>query len=117
MALVGSHVVKQWSNTQNVIALPSGEAEYYSMVKGGYVGIGLRSALADMRVAVKVAINTDASAAAGIAPRKGLGKVRDIEVNQLWLQDKVGKGETEVRTLMEAKTLQMLSQSMLKQRR
>ena len=50
MVLLGSHVVKQWSNAQNVIALPSGEAEYCSMVKGGSVGIGARSVLSDMGI-------------------------------------------------------------------
>ena len=39
---------------------------------------------------------TDASAAKGIASRRGLGKVRHIEVNQLWLQDKVNSGEIQV---------------------
>ena len=37
--------------------------------------------------------DTDASAAIGIGSRFGLGKVRDIEVNQLWLQDKLYIGE------------------------
>ena len=89
--------MKQWSTTQNVIALSSGEAEYYSMVKGGSVGLGIRSDLRDMGVNKSIRLSTDASAAKGIASRKGLGKVRHIEVNQLWLQDKVGKGEIEVR--------------------
>ena len=35
----------------------------------------------------------DSSAAKGIASRRGLGKVRHIEVHQLWLQDKVQKKE------------------------
>ena len=33
------------------------------------------------------------SAAKGIASRKGVGKVRHIEVHQLWVQDKVASGE------------------------
>ena len=40
-----------------------------------------------------IRMSTDASAAEGMASRKGLGKLRHIEVNQLWLQDKVGDGE------------------------
>ena len=44
----------------------------------------------------KIRIRTDASAAKGIAIRKGLGKVRHIEVNQLWLQDRVAAGEIEI---------------------
>ena len=40
---------------------------------------------------------TDSSAAKGMASRKGLGKVRHVEVNQLWVQEKVGSGEVELR--------------------
>ena len=36
---------------------------------------------------------TDASAAKGIASRRGIGKVRHIEVHQLWIQYTVAKGE------------------------
>ena len=45
---------------------------------------------------MKLRILTDASAAKGIASRRGLGKIRHIEVNQLWLQDKVSSGDIEV---------------------
>ena len=31
------------------------------------------------------------------ASRRGLGKIRHIEVHQLWVQDKVASGEVEVR--------------------
>ena len=36
-----------------------------------------------------IEIKSDASAAVGIGSRIGIGKVRHIEVNQLWLQEKV----------------------------
>ena len=38
-------------------------------------------------------IRTDASAAIGIANRIGIGKIRHIETNQLWLQQKVLEGK------------------------
>ena len=40
---------------------------------------------------------TDSSAAKGMASRRGLGKVRHVEVNQLWVQQKVGSGEIELK--------------------
>ena len=85
--------MKGWSTTQGVIALSSGEAEYYAMVKATSQAIGLRSLLGDMGVEMGIILKTDASAAKGIASRKGVGKVRHIEVNQLWLQDWVAKGD------------------------
>ena len=84
-------MIKTWSNTQSVVALSSGEAEYYGMVKGASLALGIRSMLSDLAVNLTIRLRTDATAAKGIAARRGLGKVRHIEVNQLWLQDKVQK--------------------------
>ena len=50
-----------------------------------------------MGIDVRIRVSTDASAAKGIASRRGLGKIRHIEVHQLWVQDKVASGEIEVR--------------------
>jgi hypothetical protein len=91
---IGDHVIKTWSNTQTTIALSSGEAEYYGMVKGAATALGVRSMLHDLGVEVQIRLRTDASAAKGIASRRGLGKIRHIEVNQLWLQQKLGQAGT-----------------------
>ena len=88
--MLGSHVVRNCSSTQKVIALSSGEAEYYGMVRGGAEALGTRSILADMEFFCKVRLSEDSSAAKGIADRTGLGKVRHIEVNQLWLYEQIG---------------------------
>ena len=37
---LGNHAIKTWSTTQAVIALSSGEAEYYGCVRGGAIGLG-----------------------------------------------------------------------------
>jgi hypothetical protein len=93
VAMFGNHMIKSWCSTQSIVSLSSGEAEYYGIVKGGSIGIGLRSMLEDFGVEVSIRINTDASAAKGIANRKGLGKVRHIAVNQLWIQDWISLGD------------------------
>ena len=94
--MMGKHVVKTWSTTQAVVALSSGEAEYYGLVRGGSLGLGVQAMLRELGVKKKLRLKTDASAAKGIASRKGLGKIRHLEVNQLWLQDKVASGEVEL---------------------
>jgi hypothetical protein len=71
---LGLHTVKSWSSTQAGVALSSGEAEYYGLVKGASQAIGLRSLLGDLGVDAEICVNTDASAAKGIASRRGLGK-------------------------------------------
>ena len=73
VAMIGGHMIKSWSTTQAVIALSSGEAEFYGIVKGSSIGIGLRSVLADLGVDSRIQVHTDASAAKGIAMRRGLG--------------------------------------------
>ena len=82
---VGSHVVKGWSTTQSVVALSSGEAEYYGMVRGAATGLGMKAVMKDLGLEARVRVKTDASAAYGIAHRLGLGKVRHLETCQLWL--------------------------------
>ena len=88
---LGGHTIRTWSTHQSVIALSSGEAEYYGMVKGASVGLGVRALMEDLgwEYSGSIELRTDASAAIGIANRVGVGKVRHIEVSQLWLQHKV----------------------------
>ena len=94
----GKHVIKSWSTNQAVVALSSGEAECYGLVKAASVALGIRCIGEDlgMRFLGKICIRADASAAIGIANRVGIGKVRHIEVNQLWLQEKVYEGKMEI---------------------
>ena len=91
--MLGNHIVKTWAATQNVIATSSGEAEYYAMTKAASQALGMKALMADLGFDLKIKISTDASAAQGIAARRGLGQVRHIEVGQLWLQEKVNKGQ------------------------
>ena len=45
---------------------------------------------------VKLRLKSDASVAIGIASGRGLGKIRHLEVSQLWLQQKVANGGLEL---------------------
>ena len=72
--------------------MSSGEAEYYGMVKGASNSLGVVAMLADMGVNLNINLNIDSGAAKGIASRRGLGKVRHIELCELWLQDQVARG-------------------------
>ena len=46
-SMLGSHCIMAWSATQAVMALSSGEAELYSMVKGATITMGLISLAGD----------------------------------------------------------------------
>jgi len=95
--MLGRHCLKSWSRTQGVIALSSGEAEYYGMVKGGSEALGMRALACDLGMSLSIELCSDASAAIGIASRRGVGKVRHIEVSQLWLQQRVANGDIVLR--------------------
>ena len=84
----GNHLIKAWSKTQTVVAKSSAEAELYSVVKGSCEGLGVSTLLRDLgEPAPKVRMHLDATAAKGIIERKGLSKVRHVEVDILWLQE------------------------------
>jgi len=94
--LWGSHLIKSWSKTQTVVALSSGEAECYGMVKGASEALGLQAMLKDFNADCNVNLKSDASAAVAIANRRGFGKVRHIEVCQLCLHYKVRRGDINI---------------------
>ncbi len=48
---------------------------------------------------MKVQVNADSSAARSIASRRGAGRVRHTGVRELWVQDRVAKGELSVVTV------------------
>ena len=91
--MIGQHCIKTWSSTQAIIALSSGEAEFYGIVKASSVGLGCKAMLKDMGFDVSIRVHTDAEAAKGIASRTGLGKTRHIAVHFLWVQEKVRNGD------------------------
>ena len=66
---MGGDVVKSWAKTQGSIALSSGEAEYYAMVKGAAEALGLRSLLEDLGVKAWIRLAVDSSAAKSMASR------------------------------------------------
>ena len=58
--------------------------------------MGIAGVLSDLGVNLRVAVSSDSSAAKGIANRRGIGKVRHIELSELWVQDQVAKGRITV---------------------
>ncbi|CAK0865787.1 unnamed protein product [Prorocentrum cordatum] len=96
VAMLGHHVIKHGSNLQSTVSLSSGESEYYALVKGGSVGLGLHSLFADWGLDLKVELASDSSAARGHVQRRGLGKMRHVQSRYLWIQERVGKGDLSI---------------------
>ena len=69
------------------------------MVKGASNALGLAGMLDNMNVVFKIRISTDSSAAKSIGSRRGLGKVRHIELAELWLQEQVARGKIQLQKI------------------
>ena len=51
---------------------------------------------ADLNMIKSLRIHSDATAAIGIARRRGLGKLRHLDVEDLWVQEKVRDKAVEI---------------------
>ena len=92
----GLHLIKHWSTTQTTVALSSAEAELTGICKGSAQGLGLQALVQDLRLGWTLRVATDAAAAVGICRRRGLGKIRHMATADLWVQDRIKKGDFEL---------------------
>ena len=58
--------------------------------------MGVLSFLKDFGLESSVTLRSDASAAIGITQRLGLGRVRHLAVGDLWIQQRVRRGDIDV---------------------
>ena len=84
--------MKSWSSTQAVVALSSGEAELYALVKASSEGLGFQSIARDLGWSMPIRVHIDSSAAKSASSRLGLGKLRHVDVKHLWIQESVAAG-------------------------
>ena len=98
----GSHLIKHWSTTQSTVALSSAEAELTGISKGAAQGLGLQSIARDLGIELALRIMSDATAAIGISRRRGLGKVRHLATADLWMQDRIRKGDFALEKILGA---------------
>ncbi len=95
--MLGSHLIKSWSSTQQAVALSSGEAEFYGVVKAAGMALGYMSLLEDLGVVLPVRVWTDSTATIGICGRQGLGRLRHVDTQCLWIQQRVRDSTIELR--------------------
>ena len=93
--MIGNHCIKTWSSTQGAVALSSAEAEFYAMIEAVIRGKGVVSIMTELGFNTndKTALFTDSSAAKSFVSRTGLGKMKHLEIRDLWLQREVGLGK------------------------
>ena len=89
VAMIGGHCVKHWAKTQTTVSLSSGESELHGICAGTAQGLGLQSIARDLGFEYKIRVHSDATAAIGIARRRGMGRIRHLDCSDLWIQEKV----------------------------
>ena len=57
--------------------------------------VGARTLLAELNQPVQLEILGDSTACSGTVHREGTGRIKHLEIKQLWLQGKVKTGEIE----------------------
>jgi hypothetical protein len=82
------------------VTLSSGEAEFGGVIRGAGQGLGYQALLADLGVDVPLRIWTDSSAAIGISSRQGLGKLRHLDTQTLWIQQAIRCRRIELRKVL-----------------
>ena len=85
------HCLKTWSKTQAIVAKSSGDSELYAVVRGATEALGMAILVKDLGRKVEIQLHIGALAANGLMERKGLWKVRHLDVNILWLQEQCAR--------------------------
>ena len=85
--MISQHIIKHWARTQPGVALSSGEAELYALVKASTETLGVKSLYKELGQEMEGVILTDSSAARGTVLRQGSGRLKHVELNTFWVQD------------------------------
>ena len=100
--MLGEHCIKTWGSTQGAVALSSAEAEFYGMVEAVIKSKGLHCLATELGfkdLSNVVNLNTDSSAAKSFVSRQGFGKMKHIEIRDMWLQKEVRDGRVVVQKI------------------
>ena len=103
--LYGGHLVGHWSKLQNSPAPSSGEAELNASSKAVSEVLSIRHFLEQMGIPVRIRLYLDASAAKGTLLRRGAGKIKHLEIRQLWCQHAIERYQIEVTKIMRKSNL------------
>ena len=92
----GSHLISHWRRTQQNVALSSAEAEHNGICKASAQGMGAVYMAEEFGDCIALEVLTDSSAARGVIQRAGAGRVKHLQVKQLWVQEKESNKELQI---------------------
>ena len=89
-------LLAHWSKTQVAMAQSSCEAEVVAMNVGAVEAVFTRTLLDELGVQVNIVMKSDSTSGIALMQRRGLGRLRHLQVKELWLQEKVRAGDIQV---------------------
>ena len=84
---IGRNVIETISSSQAVVALSSGEAEFYAAVRAAAGGLQTRHFMLEVGEDARLRVWSDSSACRGIMKRTGTGRIRHLEIKWMWVQE------------------------------
>lgn len=94
--MLGDAMLRSVCRGQSLIALSSGEAEYYGLVTAVSEALGEQSIAADWGIPLGITIQMDATAGLAIGSRRGHGRVKHLSTIFLWVQEFVTSGRVRI---------------------
>ena len=70
-----------------VVSLSSAESELYAAVKTAPEGLGVQSVAKDLGILCGLNLHLDASATMDLVNRRGVGKAKHVDMENLWIQE------------------------------
>ena len=89
-------ILTSWPRTQGRLALSSCEAELVALTVAGQEANFVRTVMEEIKEPTRVRLYTDSTSAQQIAERRGLGRLKHVELRWLWLQDEFRAGRLEL---------------------
>ena len=89
LVIVGGMVIKSWSRSQHGWSLSSAEAENFAIITGAAEALAVQALAEEMDWKMSVRVHTFLSAAMTVASRRGLGKLRHIELRYSCVEESV----------------------------
>ena len=82
----GNHSLRHMSRLQTLVALSSGAAGYYALIRGACTSLENQSHYQDWMIDVSMGMYSERSAARSVARRRGIGGcLRHLQTRHLWL--------------------------------
>ena len=98
----GLHNIKHGAETQTTLCLSSGEAGLRGISDGLAQAMGIQTIAKDLGTSWQIQMLNDATAAIGIARRRGMRRIRYLDVVDLWVQEKFTTGAAQIDKVLGA---------------